>query len=824
MKALSFRICLPLLGAALLAGCGHSHAPLPSGTGDAVPALPAAPAAPAGQWLAGDMHVHNDHSADGSFTRQGFDQRGPGNVSIADQIGQGVQNGLDWMPLTDHRSYDQHYDPLWESADLLLIPGEEANGSPHSVPLAAVDMIVQGADTPDRPEHAKLQTSIWDAHSQGATWSHAHPDDGHLNDDDTPNGRHNAVGADLMEVWNKGSGIERELKYAENRWDAGYRFGVTGASDNHFRELWAIAGPGMPATSVFAAQSNERAIVQGLWAGRTLIQVRKSATPFVTLEADLQGDGIYEAVAGDEVVATAGTRGQLRIVVVDGAGTTVSLYQSPGKSAGPFKTFTPTTTPQTFLADIEAGAAHSWYYVEARGPGEVDAIDTGTLGDPTLLLDPSTGANERRAITSPIFVGPSLAEPRPDVAVPADIGGDDAALLSIGAQNQFNGFPDVVVADGVSHMVAEQHGDGSTSVIYRRRAADGKGSAETDLAPASNAARFPKIAARGNQVWVAWQDGRAGERPHRRAIYLRHSADGGNTWQPEQKLREIAGRAERPDLALLPDGRPVVVWQEISAGNPFDIMALVLGDAEPVNLSRTGKTVKAATPEDTRSARYPASIWPGVAVRSDGLVAVAFQDNRTDPDPLWTGSTLTGEDGATEVDNWQVLVVRRAPGGDWATPASLGSTERADRHPAVGFTSAGALVAAWDSKELRPAGANVSIRYAVSTDGGSTFSNAAEPAAIAEDPNTMAQYPRLGNDPGGRLRAVWYDNRSADWRWRVMTAIFDGAGWTGATLIPSRGINTWPATDGGAIVFASTRNAQRLQRDRTQQIFIAAAP
>jgi hypothetical protein len=78
------------------------------------------------------MHVHDDHSSDGSGPRQAGDQRGPGNVSVADQIGQGVQNGLDWMPLTDHRTYDQHYDPLWESADLLLIPGEEANGSPHA--------------------------------------------------------------------------------------------------------------------------------------------------------------------------------------------------------------------------------------------------------------------------------------------------------------------------------------------------------------------------------------------------------------------------------------------------------------------------------------------------------------------------------------------------------------------------------------------------------------------------------------------------------------------------------------------------------------------
>ncbi|MDP9141755.1 MAG: hypothetical protein M3O62_13290, partial [Pseudomonadota bacterium] len=86
----------------------------------------------AGSWVKGDMHVHDDHSSDGSFLRQTADDRGPGNVSISDQIGFARLMGLDFLPLTDHRTYDQHYDPTWTSANLLLIPGEEANGSPHA--------------------------------------------------------------------------------------------------------------------------------------------------------------------------------------------------------------------------------------------------------------------------------------------------------------------------------------------------------------------------------------------------------------------------------------------------------------------------------------------------------------------------------------------------------------------------------------------------------------------------------------------------------------------------------------------------------------------
>jgi hypothetical protein len=85
----------------------------------------------------------------------------------------------------------------------------------------------------------------------------------------------------------------------------------------------------------------------------------------------------------------------------------------------------------------------------------------------------------------------------------------------------------------------------------------------------------------------------------------------------------------------------------------------------------------------------------------------------------------------------------------------------------------------------------------------------------------MSESPRLGTNPDGSVRAVWYDSRSTDWRWRVMTTVFrTGAGWDAGTLLNGRGVNTWPVTAGGYIAFASTRNATRLQRDPTQQVFL----
>ena len=39
----------------------------------------------------------------------------PGNVSVADQMRQAERLGLEFLPITDHRTYDQHWDPLWTS-------------------------------------------------------------------------------------------------------------------------------------------------------------------------------------------------------------------------------------------------------------------------------------------------------------------------------------------------------------------------------------------------------------------------------------------------------------------------------------------------------------------------------------------------------------------------------------------------------------------------------------------------------------------------------------------------------------------------------------
>ncbi|MEV4756667.1 CehA/McbA family metallohydrolase [Micromonospora sp. NPDC049559] len=770
---------------------------------------------PKGVWLPGDTHVHDDHSSDGSAPRQLSDQRDPGNLPVGDQIGYAESRGLAFLPLTDHRTFDQHWDPLWRSDRLLLINGEEANGSPHAIVLGAVDTVVDGANPSGSAPFRHVQQSIWDAHAQDAVWSVAHPDDGEFTRAAGPNENASVLGVDTVEVWNASNDPDAEIDYAENRWNHGFRFGAVGAGDSHFKELRPVSAPGAPTTWVFAAERSVRAILDALRAGRTTVSLSPTG-PFVTIEADVDGDGRFEAIGGDEVVVDdrrLPKRAALRVRVRAGAGMRVLVYAAPGRSAGPVATFVPAEDDQTYLVPLTLAADHAWYRVEVRAPGEVSGRDA----DPNL-------PDQLRGATSPVFVSVRRpAEPAPEIALPRAEGNQDRAGLVLGEPGAFAGFADVAVTGRITHVVAQVHRDHRTSVVYRRL--DGHGNEQSDklvtISGDSGTARAPRIAASGDDVWVVWQDERGQEQPHRPAVYLRHSRDGGRSFAPAVRVGGGAGRAEQPALALLDDRHPVVAWAE-NSGGAFDVYVQVVGvDPAPVNVSAAGKVIVPGTPDDARSPIHPASLFPALAVTRNRGIIVTWQDNRFDPDAGWTGHTPPpGQpaSGGTNPDNWEILAaVRTGPSASWGAAVRVsGNDDAADRHPDVVVDGDGAYVVVWETKALSAAGANLSLRASRSTDG--TTWSAAEPVGL--DADAMSQRPRLDVDPDGTARAVWYDSRAADWRWKVFTCHRAPSGWTAPVRLSTVGNGTWPAIHNGTVVFTSDRRAGRSQRDGTQEIYL----
>lgn len=783
------RGALILLSAFTVAGCLSS---------------PALVAQSEGFWLAGDTHVHTDHSSDGSLPRQSSNQRLPGNLPERDQIAEAVQNHLDFLALTDHRTYDQHWDPQWTSPGLLLVPGEEANGSPHAIILGGVDHIVDGANPSGSASFRHLQQSVWDAHAQDAVWSVAHPDNGEQGADGRPNENASVLGIDAVEAWNPSSNPDAQIDYAENRWNRGFRMGIVAASDNHYRELWAQAGPGKPVTWVFAKDRSPRAILDALRAGHTAVS-RQVGAVFATLEGDFDGDGIFETMGGDERVVQAGITAQLRVSVRNGAGTSVYVYRSPGRASGEIALFHPTSVDETFLLPVTVAEGHTWYRVEVRAPGELSGLKANPL-----LKD------QLRAAASPVFITTGRrAEPDAEIALPPADSAGDGAMLAVAAPQGFSGFADISVSGDVPHVVAEVHREGKVHVVYGNH---------RDLSSALHSAGSPRVAASGAQVWVVWQQER--EPSGGSDIYIRHSSDGGATWQAETVVSNSTGRAMHPAIALLNESCPVVAWSDNVAG-AFDIWARVLClDSAPNNLSASGKTIQAGNSLDARSPRFPASLFPSVAVNRSGNVVVAWQDNRFDPDPLWTGHTPgIGEapGGGTDPDNWEILASVRAPlSSNWREPMRVsGNDDAADRHPSVAFDATGTLVMAWDTQPLKNAGVNLSIRSRRSSDAGATWSDV---QSIGLESTAMSQRPRLAAAADGTIQAVWYDSRASDWRWQVFTSRLEAGNWTPAVQLTHAGNSSWPAVSQGAVVFTSDRRAARSQRDPTQEVFIARGP
>lgn len=786
-----------------------------------------------GVWLAGDTHVHTDHSSDGSGTRQGSNQVLPGNVSVADQIGQAERMGLQYLPLTDHRTYDQHWDPLWTSSSLLLIPGEEANGSPHATVHGSVDEVIDGAGVPGSHAYRHIQQSIWEVRAQGAVWCTAHPDDGEYSGGRT-NDNAEAVGMSSVEVWNRGSSADVEIDYAENRWNAGWRFGGVGGCDCHFRELWGVAGPGMPTTFVHVTEASERGVLEAFRAGHTSIAANPVGT-FLTLEADLNGDGRFEVMGGDEVThLPAGRRGMLRVRVQRGAGGTVVVLAAPGRSKAPVFTSLVTEADQTFLVPVTVPRGFGWWRAEVRSDGapssfDITDLEAGSPGTVSVL-------DQLQAFVSPVFTstgGP--ASPRQRLSLPVQRITKDHAKVVLGPRGSFTGFPDVAVARpgtkaAVVHLVAERHVAGATTVVH----AIAGGRAKETVLTASRAARFPRVAVSGDWVHVVWQDERTGQVPRHGDVWLRSSRDGGRTWLPERKISTSAGRSERPAIAVnsADPSRPWIVWadnSDVAASTPavlgtgqhgFDVWVARPGEA-PRNLSGAGKTSGPGNGIDTRSARWPASLHPSVTVRRDGGVVVGWQDNRFDPHPLWTGATppLGSTDGGDQSlpDAWEPMVAVLAPHGSWSAPLRVAPDPAASaRHPQVLATPDGKVVAVWSWKKLKAADANLGLRGSVSSDGGKTWS---APVAIDSAPAAMSARPRLGVTASGAARVVWADTRSTDWRWRVRTAVLTGPTWRPGGDLTNHGNGCYPAVAHDVVVAVTDRNAL-VQRDATQQIAV----
>jgi hypothetical protein len=100
--------------------------------------------------------------------------------------------------------------------------------------------------------------------------------------------------------------------------------------------------------------------------------------------------------------------------------------------------------------------------------------------------------------------------------------------------------------------------------IYYRRSSDGGRTWEPEirLTNAPGLSHRPSLVALGDDLYVAWWDGRTGDNE----IYLKHSADGGRSWGADLRVTQSPGDSIKPSLALTRDFLHLV-WLDTKDGN-----------------------------------------------------------------------------------------------------------------------------------------------------------------------------------------------------------------------------------------------------------------
>lgn len=393
------------------------------------------PKPPVGFWVAGDLHVHTIYGHDTCITpTEAWDPESPDRAARrpcedpyvvgfapADRLDDALTRGLDFVALTDHNNVVNQQDPAvlaWIAAhpDFAVVPAYENSQPGHVQMLGARACYSETGAVPGSTikcdeavidRSAAGETALADGlRADGGVFQVNHPSDGNW-----PGRFGHDVVPDTVEVWNIGpwafqpplpssNDNDFSLRWYDGFLRSGNEIAVTGGSDSHWVSTSAVQGIGEPTTWVFVRKPTVAGVLEGLRAHRTFVSALPPAAagPQMFLEADRDGDGVFEAIAGSETsshatfrIRTAGALpGSILRIVTDGGVLQQSL---------------PVSGALTFRPGADGvPAAHLFVRAELLAP---DGADARRLGCDPVAGDQTTVCRNdllMETLTSPVFV------------------------------------------------------------------------------------------------------------------------------------------------------------------------------------------------------------------------------------------------------------------------------------------------------------------------------------------------------------------------------------------------------------------------------------
>jgi hypothetical protein len=279
-----------------------------------------------GEWLAGDLHVHTCFSHD-AYCGPSDDNTGPDEfytlgLNVGQRFLEASARGLDYLAITDHNDVRSSADPDFGAFGVTGIPAYENSLHGHAQMLGATKLYDNGDSSA-----AAVNTVATNLRADGGVFQINHPagnieqrfdacsDTGVLDW-----GYGFDVQPDTLEVWNLTSSIQFAETYWECWLNQGAHIGATGGSDSHWLSTAGVQGVGNPTTWVFARDHTLASILAAIKAEHTTISripPAQGGGPLL-LEADADGDGNFESIAGDKVPP--GTQMRVRATGAPGTG------------------------------------------------------------------------------------------------------------------------------------------------------------------------------------------------------------------------------------------------------------------------------------------------------------------------------------------------------------------------------------------------------------------------------------------------------------------------------------------------------------------------
>jgi len=237
----------------------HSAPPLTSR-----PARRTLPADCGLRWLAGDLHVHTQHS--------------DGRMTVPELARFGASRGLDFLAVTDHNTVSHHAELPAASAahDITLLPGQELTTERgHANALGDIGWI----DFREPPDEWLAMTE-----RHGGLLSVNHPYGGHVSWTAPMKRR-----PPLLEVWH--------WSWLDPRWTTPLAWwlawdpGATAVGGSDWHRPGSDAPPGSPTTWVQAEGSDSTALLAGLAAGRVSVSADRDGPVLLRVDAELVACG-----------------------------------------------------------------------------------------------------------------------------------------------------------------------------------------------------------------------------------------------------------------------------------------------------------------------------------------------------------------------------------------------------------------------------------------------------------------------------------------------------------------------------------------------------